>query len=319
MTFNDLQPEDIDIIKKVYKEEEYKSEAQKKLGDMYGVSERTIRRWANRIEIGLMKKNIINPAKIMIYDIETSRVTVKLWWTGKQYVNHRQLENEPHIISIAWKWLGDDVIHHLTWDKNHNDEKLLRKFVEEYNKADMVIGQNNDRFDNRWVNARAMKYGIEINTFVRSFDIMKESKRLFRLPSYSMDYISKFLDVEKKQVHEGMIMWDKIESGNIEEQEEYLAKMVEYNKQDVVVTEEIYLRLRKYMGHKIHLGVVNGEAKYTCPNCGGSNIKLYKTTVTPSGTIQRVMKCNIDKVKYKISNKQYMNYLEFKMKNKIKL
>jgi hypothetical protein len=40
----------------------------------------------------------------------------------------------------------------------------------------MVIGQNNDRFDNRWVNARAMKYDLEVNTFVRSFDIMKELK-----------------------------------------------------------------------------------------------------------------------------------------------
>ena len=146
---------------------------------------------------------------------------------------------------------------------------------------------------------------------------MKETKRLFRLPSYSMAYITNFLGVETKLQHEGIIMWDKIQFGTKEEQAEYLQKMVDYNRQDIVATEDMYLSLRKYMGNKVHFGVLNGNEKFTCPNCGSYNVKLYSTQVTPAGTVQRVMVCKEDGVKYKITNKTYMEYLDFKIKDKL--
>ena len=319
MTFKELTPEDYDIIRKEYRESESREEAQRKLSEYFDVAERTIRKWANKLEEGLMSNNITNPNKILIYDIETGRIPALIWWSGKQYVSADQLVEEPKIITIAYKWLGEDEVTVLTWDKYDNDKQMLEKFLPEYNKADMVIGQNNDNFDNRWINARAMKYGLDINTFVRSFDIMKETKRLFRLPSYSMKYITNFLGIETKLEHEGIKMWDKVQFGTPEEKREYLQKMVDYNRQDIVATEDMYLSLRKYMGHKVHFGVLNGEEKFTCPNCGSYNIGLHKTTVTPAGTVQRIMKCKQDDVTFKITNKQYMNYLEWKIKENIPL
>jgi predicted RecB family nuclease len=51
-----------------------------------------------------------------------------------------------------------------------------------------------------------------------------------------MAYITKFLGVETKLHHEGIVMWDKIQFGTKEEQVEYLQKMVDYNRQDIVAT-----------------------------------------------------------------------------------
>lgn len=314
MEFKELVQEDLDLITKVYKESESRKQAQSKLAIMFNVTERTIRNWVKNI--GIVGDDNISPAKILIYDIETGRVPAMVWWTGKQYVGHQQLIEEPKIITIAYKWFGEDNVYHLTWDKNQSDKDMITQFMKVYNKADMVIGQNNDRFDNRWVNARAMKYDLEVNTLVRSFDIMKETKRLFRLPSYSMAYITKFLGVETKLQHEGVVMWDKIQFGTKEEQVEYLQKMVDYNRQDIVATEDMYLSLRKYMGNKVHFGVLNGNEKFTCPNCGSYNVQLYSTQVTPAGTVQRVMVCKEDGVKYKITNKTYMEYLDFKIKDR---
>lgn len=316
MNYSELTQDDFNLIRKIYNKFSTRNKAQEKLSDKYNVSKRTIRNWARHIGLGVTKQNIINPLKILIYDIETSRVPAMVWWTGKQFINHDQLKSEPNIITIAWKWLGEDDVKHLTWDKNHSDKKMVSEFIKIYNEADMVIGQNNDRFDNRWVQSRAAKYDLEINNYIRSFDIMKESKRMFRLPSYSMKYMCKYFDVEQKLEHEGIKMWDKIQSGTSEEQEEYLQKMVNYNVGDIISTEALYYRLRKYFGHKIHLGVLNGEKKYACPTNGSLNISLYKTTVTPAGTLQRIMRCNVDGVKYKITNKQYMDFLDYKMKNK---
>lgn len=313
MDFNQLKQDDFDLIKQVYATSETRKTAQKQLSKHYDVSKRTIRNWAKKINVGVMTKNVVNDSKIMIYDIETSRVPAMVWWTGKQFVSHRQLQGEPKIITISWKWLGSDEVHSLAWDDNHCDKKMVGEFMKEYNKADLVIGQNNNNFDNRWVQARAAKFGFEVNTFIRSFDIMKESKKRFRLVSYSMEYMCQYFDVAQKLSNEGIKMWDKIQLGTPDEQAEYLPKMIEYNVGDIIATEALYYRLRPYFGHQTHIGVLNGGEKYSCPSCGGTDVSLYKTTVTAAGTIQRVMICNEDGVKFKISNRSYMDFI----KNKI--
>ena len=308
MKYKDLSSFDVKTIKEHYSSGELMSNVQKSLSLHFGVTERTIRNWARNL--GLVSPENNPNYKILVYDIETSRTTAKVWWTGKQYVNHKSLKSEPAIISISWKWLGEDKIFALTWDKNHCDKAMLKEFLVEYNCADMIIGQNNDRFDNRWVNARAMKHNLDINTFVKSFDIMKQTKRLFRLPSYSMDYITKYLNVENKLVHEGLHMWDMIEDGSEEEQKEYLQKMIDYNIGDIVSTEAMYVRLRKYMGHKVHFGTLYGGEKWTSPSDGSRDVFMVHPTATPAGTLQYIMKSNTDGVTYKISNSTYKKYLD---------
>lgn len=307
MNFKQLTDVDKELIRVSYRREDSKSKAQNQLASTFGVTTRTVRQWAQNL--GLTGDNTTTDSfRVMIYDIETSRVNAKVWWTGKQFVGHKNLTSEPKMISVSWKWLGEDKIHALTWDKNHCDKAMIEKFMVEYNSADMIVGQNNDRFDNRWLNARAMKHGIHFNTFVKSFDIMKQTKRLFRLPSYSMDYITKFLNVENKQTHEGIKMWDMIQEGTKAQQKEYLQKMVDYNVGDIVSTEAMYITLRKYMGHKVHFGVLGGLPKWTSPSDGTTDVFLYRTTCTANGTIQRIMQSNTDGVQYKISNREYMKF-----------
>lgn len=318
MNFENLTLDDKHLIVKMY-DPKYKegnrvltrSEVQDTLSDYFDVSKRTIRNWANKMGLGVMAHNIVDPAKILIYDIETSRVEAKLFWTGKTYINYKQIRGEPTIISVSWRWLGEETVHHLKWDvKNHSDEELMEKFLNVYNKADMVVGYNNKNFDDRWINARAMKYNLFVNVYVKSFDIIKQSKRLFRLLSYSMDYLAKFMGVTLKQSHEGIVMWDMIEDGTIEQQIEYLDKMVTYNVGDIVTTEEIFLKLRKYMGHVINVSTHEGGEKYGCPHCGGTNVELFKVTTTAAGTMQYIMKCKDDGVQYKISHREYSKYLQ---------
>ena len=307
VTFKKLTKDQRVFVKDMYNNSNTSQEAQDTLSYHFKVSTRTIRNWFRKM--GLTSPISQSEARVMVYDIETSRVLAKVWWTGKQFVGHKNLQSEPKIISICYKWMGESKIHQLTWDKNQCDKSMLKDFLEAYNTADMVVGQNNDRFDNRWVNARAMKHGLVFNTFIKSFDIMKQTKRLFRLPSYSMDYITKFLNVENKLSHEGIKMWDMIESGTKAEQKEYLQKMLDYNIGDIVSTEAMYVKLRKYMGHKVHFGVLAGLPKYSSPTDGSVNLELLQTQVSPAGTISHVMVSKTDGVQFKLSNREYLNYL----------
>lgn len=245
--------------------------------------------------------------KILIYDIETSKTRFELWWSGKQFVNGNAATEDSKILTISYKWLGSNIVHYLKWDENQSDEQLMKDFLKVYNQADMVIGINNDRFDNRFINARAAKFGLDVNLHIKSLDVQKECKRLFRLPSYSMKYLGRYFELpqQKMKVHLEDI-WEDIMYGNEEESKEAFQLLIDYNIQDIITTEQLYLKLKKYLKHPIHLGVLRGEAKCTCPICGSTNVELYKTTVTAGGTIQRVMRCLEDNHIFKISNNEYL-------------
>ena len=304
-----LSKKDKQLIIDLYESDKPKKEIQEELSDYFNVSERQVRNYAKQLGLNVDYKNI-SLDKILVYDIETSRVEVTTWWTGKQYINHKQLRSEPTIISIAWKWVGEDEVHSLTWDKNHSDEKMLKKFLKEYNKASMVIGQNNNSFDNKWINTRAAKHGLHVDRFVKSFDIYKMAKRYFRLPSFSMEYMAKYFGLTPKQSHEGILMWDMIEYGTKEEKKEYLQKMVDYNVGDIVTTEELYLTLRPYFGSVTNKAVQSGLPKWACPVSGSTNVKHLKTIFTEMGTIQRILYCEDSEHQYKVSNRTYQDFLE---------
>jgi|AntAceMinimDraft_17_1070374.scaffolds.fasta_scaffold91535_2 uncharacterized protein YprB with RNaseH-like and TPR domain len=312
MSVNHLSKINRQLIIDQYASNKPRKQIQKELSKTLKVTKRTIRNYAKELNLGVNKNDIVND-KVMVYDIETSRVKADIWWTGKQYINHKQLRSEPTMISVAWKWIGQDEVHYLTWDKNHCDKEMVAAFLKEYNKAAMVIGQNNNSFDNKWINTRAAKHKLHVDRYVKSFDIYRMAKRYFRLPSFSMAYMAKYFGLTLKQSHEGLFMWDMIEYGNKEEQAEYLQKMVDYNKGDIVTTEELYMTLKPYFGSVTNNAVKQGLPKWACPVSGSIDIKLLKTIFTEQGTVQRILYCEESKHQYKVSNKSYMDYLQRKM------
>lgn len=293
----------------LYASNKPKKEVQEILAKEFGCSERIIRVHAKEFGLNVLRKNVVSD-KVIVYDIETSRIKVDTWWTGKQYINHKQLRNDSKIISIAWKYIGEDEVYSLTWDKNHCDKKMLIKFLKHYNKASMVIGQNNNSFDNKWINTRAAKHNLHVDRYVKSFDIYRMAKRYFRLPSYSMAYMAKYFGLTLKQSHEGIHMWDMIEYGNSEEKKEYLKKMVDYNKGDIVTTEELYLTLQPYFGSVTNEAVKLGLPRWACPVSASLNVKLLKTIFTEMGTVQRILYCEDSQHQYKVNNKTYMDFLQ---------
>jgi uncharacterized protein YprB with RNaseH-like and TPR domain len=296
----------------LYSSDRPRKEVELELSELLNVSQRTVRNYAKNLGLTFSQKDVVD-SKVMVYDIETSRILSTVWNTGKQYVGHNQLRGEPTIISIAWKWVGADNVHYLTWDKNHCDKEMLIKFTKQYNKASMVIGQNNNSFDNKLINTRAAKHKLFIDRYVKSFDIYRMAKRYFRLPSYSMAYMAKYFGLTLKQSHEGIYMWEMIEYGNKSQQKEYLNKMVEYNKGDIVTTEELYLTLKPYFAAVTNKAVSMGLPKWGCPVSGSLDVKLLKTIFTEQGTVQRILFCSESNHQYKVNNKVYQDFLTRKM------
>jgi len=299
-------------ITDLYASSKGRAEIQRILSEDWCISTRQVRNHAKTLGLNVIKSNTKND-RILVYDIETSRITAKVWNTGKQYLNHNQTRSNTTIISIAWKWIGEDKVNYLTWDKDHCDKEMIKKFLLEYNKAALVVGQNNNSFDNKLINTRAAKHKLFVNSYITSFDIYRHAKSKFRLASYSMAFMAKYFGLTLKQSHEGIHMWDMIEDGTPKQQKEYLKKMVDYNIGDIVTTEELYMTLRPYFKHATNLATKDGLPKWACPNTGSLEVTLLDTKFTAAGTVQRILFCEESNTQYKVSNKTYMDYLQRQM------
>lgn len=296
-----------DLIIDMYGSDRPRKEVQEELSLQFGVKPRQIRKYAKDLDLNTMNKR---NCKVLVYDIETSRVRADVWGTGKMYINYKQLKSHTRIISIAWKYVGEDEVYSLTWDKNHCDKRMLIKFLKEYNKASMVIGQNNNSFDNKLINTRAAYHRLFVDRFVKSFDIYRKAKTAFRLHSYSMAFMADYFGLTLKQSHEGIYMWEMIEYGNKQQKKEYLKKMVNYNKGDIVTTEELYMTLKPYFSSVTNRAIQEGNPKWFCPVSGNNDVKLLKTIFTESGTVQRILYCRSSNHQFKVSNRTYQSFLE---------
>lgn len=244
--------------------------------------------------------------KRLFFDIETSPMIVYSWRVGYNLnIGYENIIDDWKIITICYKWEGDNTVYSLKWDKNHNDKQMLIDFIKVANTADEIIGHNGDRFDIKKVRTRCIYHRIPMFPRYRTLDTLKKAKAGFSFNSNKLDAIAKFLGVGAKLEHEGFNMWVKC----MDNDEEALNNMIEYCMIDVVTLEDVYLAMQHYIKPNTHFGVSNGGKKYSCPICGSEEIELIKNDVTEKGTISRVIRCKNCNHNYNISNLSYMKYL----------
>jgi hypothetical protein len=228
----------------------------------------------------------IREQRILIYDIETSFNIGWFWRTGfKVNISPEQIIEERAIICISYKWLGEDQVYNLTWDKNHNDKFLLEQFIEVMNEADMIVAHNGDDFDLKWIKTRAFIHGLKMLIDYPQFDTLKVARKKFNFQSNKLDYISKILGEDGK-IPTNINLWKKIILGN---DKDALKEMITYCDEDVRQLEHVFKVIQGWEHPKFHLGVLQGKTKQTSPISGGVNLALVKTVTTNRGTSKMIM------------------------------
>lgn len=244
----------------------------------------------------------------LFFDIETSLIHFSAFSTGKQFVEWKQIIKDWAIICLSYKWEGEDTVHRLEW-QDGDDKQLLIDFVNLASSADEIVGHNSDNFDIRKLRARCLKQGVPMFPKYRSFDTYKKAKGAFYLDSYSLDFMGYYLGLGRKKEHEGMPLWRSCELGD----QDALRRIGEYCDQDVILLEDVYHAIEHFTKPNTHAGVHMGKDKWSCPSCGGTSVSLERNDVTEKGTLSRVVKCDGCGHVYNISNKSFMDYLDYKM------
>ena len=235
-------------------------------------------------------------AKMIYYDIEsTDEEFVRRQYGAKIYDNRfkwKELTRSFSLLGAAWKLLGDDKVSCVSVSSKNpfNDEGVVRKLHSVLNEADILIGHNSNKFDYQKFNSRAIIYDLPPIAPKQTIDTLKVARENFGFTFNSLGFLASHLNIALKDESPD---WKKVMSGDIEE----LARMREYNKQDVISGEMLYLKMRawdnKHPNVSIYSPIKNIEGVIipSCPKCNSTNYKLNGFRYTKTGRKQRGL-CN---------------------------
>jgi len=237
--------------------------------------------------------------KILIFDLETAPKLAFMWGMWNQNVSLPMMERDGYLLSWAAKWYGEDgvmsdsLFNYGSEIENEdgvlNEGKLVSTLWELLDEADMLISYNGNKFDIPVANTAMFKAGLMPPNAGKSIDLLAVVRRKFRFASNKLDFISKEMGIEQKKSHEGFELWRKCMLGD----EEAWKSMVEYNEQDIIVTEQLYDKVRPWIKNHPNVNVID-EHDHTvrCPSCASSDIKRNGFENMASGTRYQRYRCN---------------------------
>lgn len=206
---------------------------------------------ANDIYRGFVRrglKQLSQPTEIkrLFYDIETSPNIGFFWQPGhKISIGYENIIQERAVICISWKWQGEDKVHSVKWNKG-DDKKLLQDFIQEFNKAHVVVGHNVKGYDTKFLMGRAVYHGLEVDTNFKQEDTLLMARNIFRLNSNRLDYVAKYLGVGGK-TDTSYNLWKDIVLKNCSKS---MNTMINYCENDVLILEKVYNKLINYTKKK---------------------------------------------------------------------
>lgn len=212
--------------------------------------------------------------RILLLDLESAPSQAYIWRRWKENIPQARVISEGYLLTYSAKWLGSDTMIANRITNPEDDYNLVKELWDLYNQADIVIAHNLNKFDQPLLFARMIQHGFEPPSPTKSVDTLVIAKKNFKFPSNALDSLAVYLDIpERKIQHSGFDLWTRcmnMEDAAFEE-------MLEYNMQDVVVLEQVYLKLRAWDKLAPNLALYyNDVSDYPRCVCCGS-IKLTKT------------------------------------------
>lgn len=235
-----------------------------------------------------------NTPRVLLYDTENSPIIGCAW--DKYETNLIHIIQTRRIISIAWKWLDHPKVYCKAINDYYGNTQRInkplrnRKLIEMFHKvissADIVVGQNVDKFDDRRLNAEFIEYGLPPVEH-QSFDTLKVARSRFGFTSNHLNDIAKLLGVGQKVNTGGFELWLNCMNGD----KKAWDKMKKYNAQDVVLLENVYLRLRGWAKTHPVMGLKKKDNP-ECPTCGKSDGVISRGWRMTHQGRRKQMSCN---------------------------
>jgi hypothetical protein len=255
-----------------------------------GIKEASLERYVRLFNNQEKKEGVIEPPKILVLDIETLPGKAHIWSLQQQFINPEMIIQDWCILGWAAKWLFSPDLYSdiLTPGEatEHNDKRIMQSLWQYLESADVVIGHNIYDFDRRRINGRMMVHHIQPPSFYKCIDTLRGLKKVSEHTSHKLAFINPSLGLTGKIETGGFELWSRCDAGD----KESLALMEQYNKGDVLATEELYMELRAWLPNHPNLALYcegNGEC---CPKCMGDKLE-YTGHYSTYANLYRSYRC----------------------------
>lgn len=223
--------------------------------------------------------------KVLLMDIETLPMEGKFWQPWGNDIQPHQVTKNWSMVCWSAKWLFDSKVYGeaVSGEEavNRQDKSIMGGLWTMMNEATHVVTHNGEEFDFKKMNTRLLVNGFPRPMPYRSIDTLKILKANFAFPYNKMDEVNKTLGMPRK-IETSWKWWDECSDGN----ETYINKMLVYNKQDVHILEELYLRLRPWMTNAPNMNLYDISGATVCPACSSPNIHWNGVYTTPKNVYQ---------------------------------
>lgn len=220
--------------------------------------------------------------RVLLLDIETLPYQVTTWDNfPRAPISHENIVKETQMLCAAWKWQGTAKVYSKMIKRGGTDEDLTRELHRIIGLADAVVAHYGDGFDIPWIQARCLKWRLGPLKPVVQIDTWKICKAKFKLFNNKLDYVARYLGVGKK-IKTDFDLWKKCLAGKRVARK----KMLRYNKQDVRLLEQVYLRVLPFVQAKLNRAMyVYGHelGQRTCPTCGSQHVHRHGMHFTRTG------------------------------------
>jgi len=224
---------------------------------------------AEGIENSLRKTD----SKIAFLDIETAPSVGWVW--GKWEQNVLDFIENGYILSYAFKRAYNETVktrilpdYPQIWEQNKKDDSaLLKDLWGDMDSTDIIVAHNGDKFDIPQIYTRFAQLGWMPPSPFQVIDTLKIARRKFKFKSNKLDDLGRDLSIGRKMPHTGFNLWKDCMNGKARSFE----IMRKYNKQDVLLLEELFHRFLPWGGN---LPNVNRGGALRCIRCGSSSVTV---------------------------------------------
>lgn len=233
--------------------------------------------------------------RIILWDIETlpnAEEIIKVFPSLSNYPGLTLKASINSIICVGWKELGSKKVNCINawdfkeWKKDvNNDRNVVEAAYKILKDADAVITHNGRSFDWKFLQTRLYVHGLPPLPKIIHIDTKCEAKKHLFAFNNKLDTLGKLLAQVEKLKHEGWSMWPKVHARD----PKAMKLMTKYCKQDVVVLEKVFEKLRPLITSIPNYNLFSLE-KNRCPKCGSLAIKKEGTKTTKTRVVQQ-LKC----------------------------
>jgi hypothetical protein len=219
----------------------------------------------------------VKQPRIVFFDLETSPSLGYVW--GKYDQNVIDFKKGWYLLSFAMKVLGEKKVRvfslpdypNYRHDKS-DDKALILDLWKMMNEADVIVAHNLDKFDLKKANARFIVHGLDPPAPFKTFDTLRAFRRIASFNSNKLDDLAAVLKIGRKVPTTGFHLWLGCMNGDMKAWK----LMKRYNAHDVVLLEQIYLKIRPWAPTHPNLNFVSGTPR-NCPRCGSSALIKHGT------------------------------------------